>query len=177
MLAIQGKFNTDPVYLGLLPEGVTVGNGVLRSGILEIAFDVQGQDTDWQRWRTNGWVALTEGVMEIEGLETPMTNIFLRLKFDSNEAALQRVEFRMLDSDARLRGSVNNWKTKPDINVILESTKFDIDLVIPKEGRTPLRDFLEYLADHGTLEGTVTIDGPRYKDVPLKKTNRPFAHP
>ncbi|UCE63773.1 MAG: AsmA-like C-terminal domain-containing protein [Nitrospirota bacterium] len=168
VLTIQGKFNTDPVYLGLLPEGVTVGNGVLRSGILEIAFDVQGKDTDWQRWRTNGWVALTEGVMEVKGLETPMTNIFLRLKFDSNEAALQRVEFRMLDSDARLRGSVNNWKTKPDINVILESTKFDIDLVIPKEGRTPLRDFLEYLADQGTLKGTVTIDGPRYKDVPLK---------
>jgi hypothetical protein len=167
-ITIQGRFNTDPVYLGLLPEGVTVGNGVLRSGILEIAVEVQGQGSNWQQWRTDGWVALTEGVMEVKGLEAPMTHIFLRIKFDSDEAALQRVEFRMMDSDGRLRGSVNNWKTKPEINITFESSQFDIDLVIPKEGRSPLRDFLEKLAAEGTLEGTMTIDRPRYKDVALK---------
>ncbi len=167
-ITIKGRFNTDPVYLGLLPEGVTVGNGVLRSGILEIAVNVQGQGSNWQRWRTNGWVALTEGVMEVKGLEAPMTNIFLRIKYDSDEAALQRVEFRMMDSDGRLRGSVKNWKTKPEINITFESSQFDIDLVIPKEGRSPLRDFLEKLAAEGTLEGTMTIEQPRYKDVPLK---------
>ena len=167
-LAIQFKFNTEPVYLGLLPEGVTVGHGVLRSGILEIAVEVQGEGTDWQQWGTNGWVALTEGVMEVKGLEAPVTNIFLRLKFDSDEAALQRIEFRLLDSDGRLRGSVQNWKTKPDIEVVLESNQFDVDLVIPKEGRSPLRDFLERLAADGTLEGTMTIDQPRYKDVRLR---------
>ena len=165
---IQGRLNTDPIYLGVLPEGVTVGNGVLRSGILEVAFEVEGEGTDWHQWRTNGWVALTEGVMEVKGLEAPMTNIFLRLKIDSNEAALQRVEFRMMDSDGRLRGAVKDWKGQPEINITFESSKFDIDLLIPKEGRSPLRDILERLAAKGSLEGTMTIDRPRYKDVPLK---------
>ena len=167
-LQIQGRFNTEPIYLGLLPDGVTIGGGLLRSGILEVSLDVKGRGDDWRQWRTKGWVALTEGIMDVKNLPEPVTNLFLRLKIDSDVADLQRVEFRLKDSDARLRGSVENWKKKPKINVVIESSQFDIDLLIPKEGRSPLRDFLEALAGSGSLEGTVNIEQPRYKALPLK---------
>ena len=165
--SVQARFDTEPIYLGLLPDGVVVGNGVLRSGILEVGFDIQGEGGDWHRWQTNGSIALTEGVMKVKGLEAPMTNIFLRLKINSDEAELQRVDFRMLESDGRLRGSVKHWKDKPEVNITFESSQFDIDLLIPKSGRSPIRDFLESLAEDGTLEGTMTMDRARYKNVPL----------
>ena len=168
VLQVQGRFNTDPIYLGLLPEGVTVGDGILRSGILEVSFNVKGRGDDWRAWKTNGWVALTEGIMDVEDLDVPVTNLYLRLKVDSDVAALQRVEFRMGDSDARFRGTIQNWKNKPEINVVIESSKFDIDLVIPKGDRSPLRDFLESLAGSSTVDGTINIERPRYKDMPLK---------
>ena len=168
ILQVQGRFNTEPIYLGLLPDGVMIGGGLLRSGILEVSLDVKGRGDDWRQWRTKGWVALTEGIMDVKNLPEPVTNLFLRLKIDSDVTELQRVEFRLKDSDARLRGSVENWNKKPKINVVIESSQFDIDLLIPKEGRSPLRDFLETLAGSSSLEGTVNIDRPRYKALPLK---------
>ena len=123
---------------------------------------------NWRTWKTNGWVALTEGIMDVKDLDAPVTNLYLRLKIESDVAALQRVEFRMNDSDARFRGTIQHWKNKPEVNVVIESSKFDIDLVIPKGDRSPLRDFLETLAGSSTVDGTINIERPWYKDMPLK---------
>jgi hypothetical protein len=79
------------------------------------------------------------------------------------------MEFRLKDSEAVITGFMKNWKTTPVVSVMLESPQFDIDLLIPKAERSAIRDGIEWLAAHGTLEGSVHIERPTYKHLSGKK--------
>ena len=165
---VQGRLNSGSIYLGLLPEGLTIGEGVLQSGILEVSLELHGRGTDWRNWQPSGWIALTEGLVVSNELDWPVRNLYLRIKVDPDVTELKRVEFRVQESDARLTGSIKHWKTTPEINFALESLDFDIDLVIPKGERSPLRDFLEALAANSSVVGTVNIEHPWYKNLEFR---------
>ena len=47
----------------------------------------------------------------------------------------------------------------------IESAQLDIDLLIPKGKRSPVRDFLETLADTSRVVATVSIDRGIYKSL------------
>ncbi len=159
----EGRLQSDPIYLGLLPDNLRVLGGRVQSGILEIQLSGKGQGYDWSKWNTNGWVALTEGVIEIPGIRDPMTNMFVRMKIDRDRIELKRLQFRMQESEAVITGFMKNWRENPQVSLFMESPQFDIDLIIPKKERTVLRDGVEWLANHGTLEGALVIQKPRYK--------------
>ncbi|PJA77895.1 MAG: hypothetical protein CO149_07025, partial [Nitrospirae bacterium CG_4_9_14_3_um_filter_51_5] len=161
----EGRFDSGPVYLGVLPEGIRVLGDVIQSGILEVQLKGRGRGTDWTHWNTKGWVALTEGVMVLRGVADPISNIFIRLKVDEDQLDLKRMEFRLKESEAVITGFMKNWKTIPVVSVMLDSPQFDIDLLIPKAGRSALRDGIEWLAAHGSLEGSVHIERPTYKTL------------
>ena len=165
----EGRLDSGPIYLGLLPEGIRVLGDLIQSGILEIQLKGSGQGADWTRWNTKGWVALTEGVVAIRGVQDPISNLFVRLKVDRDLLDLKRIEFRLKDSEAVITGFMKNWKTTPVVSVMLESPQFDIDLLIPKTERSAIRDGIEWLAAHGTLEGSVLIQRPIYKSLSGKK--------
>lgn len=164
-LTWEARLDSGPVYLGLLPEGIQVLGNMIQSGILEVQLKGNGQGTDWTRWNTKGWVALTEGVMSIRGVQDPISNLFVRLKVDQNQLDLKRMEFRLKDSEALITGFMKDWKTKPVVSLMLDSPQFDIDLLIPKAERSAIRDGIEWLAAHGTLEGSVHIERPTYKNL------------
>ena len=164
-----GRLDSGPVYLGLLPEGIRVLGDVIQSGILEIQLKGSGQGTDWTRWNTKGWIALTEGSVAIRGVQDPISNLFVRLKVDRDLLDLKRMEFRLKDSEAVITGFMKNWKTSPVVSVMLESPQFDIDLLIPKKERSALHDGIEWLASQGTLEGSVHVERPTYKNLSGKK--------
>ena len=165
----EGRLDSGPIYLGLLPEGIRVLGNMIQSGILEVQLKGSGQGSDWTRWNTKGWVALTEGVVAIRGVQDPISNLFVRLKVDRDLLDLKRMEFRLKDSEAVITGFMKNWKTSPVVSVMLESPQFDIDLLIPKAERSAIRDGIEWLAAHGTLEGSVLIQRPIYKNLSGKK--------
>ena len=165
---ILARVNTGPIYLGLLPEGVTVGQQIVRAGILEISMDVKGRGLDMQTWRPKGWVALTEGVVNVKDLSAPVTNLFLRLKLSPTVAEFKRLEFKVADSDVHLTGTVRNWKNNPEIDVILESSRFDLGMLVPQEGRSSIRDVLENLAAKSTLVGNIHINHSTYQKLSAK---------
>lgn len=165
----EGRLDSGPLYLGLLPEGIHLLGDVIQSGILEIQLKGSGQGTDWTRWNTKGWVALTEGVVAIRGVPDPISNLYVRLRVNRDQLDLKRMEFRLKDSEAVITGFMKDWKTTPFVSVMLESPQFDIDLLIPKEERSAIRDGIEWLAAHGTLEGSVHIERPTYKHLSGKK--------
>ena len=165
----EGQLDSGPVYLGLLPDGIQVLGNMIQSGILEIQLKGSGQGTDWTRWNTKGWVALTEGVVAVRGVQDPISNLFMRLKVDRDQLDLKRMEFRLKDSEAVITGFMKNWRTTPVVSVMLESPQFDIELLIPKEERSAIRDGIEWLAAHGTLEGSVHVERPMYKNLSGKK--------
>lgn len=165
---VKAKLSTGPIYLGLLPEGLTIGSGVIKSGILEVSLGVAGRGKDWREWRTEGWIAMTDGTLVADGLDYPLTNLFLRLQLEQDVAKLKRLEFRIQESQARLTGAIKNWKTKPDITLALESPQFDIDLLIPKGERSPVRDVLEAVAANARVSGQARFDRAWYKELKFR---------
>ncbi len=163
--AMDAAFVSGPIAMaGGLPPGMTVLKGV-ESGTLEVSLDVKGRGPDWTTWQYNGWVALSDGVFAVKGLDHAAKGVYLRLKLDRNGGEVKRLAFNILDSDVALSGTIKNWSKVPVIAVKIESSDFDIDLVIPKGARSPLRDFLEELAATSRVVATVSIDRGRYKTL------------
>ena len=162
---IKASVTAKPVSLDVLPRGLMIGDGAIRSGLLELFLDVKGESPDWRQWQKNGWVALTDGVVTVKGLEAPLTNLFLRVKLTGHTAEVKRLEFRLKDSEARVVGTIQNWETHPFVKLTMTSPQFDIDLLIPKGERSPLRDFLEHVADTSRVFGHLHFDRAWYKEL------------
>jgi hypothetical protein len=162
---IDASLASGTVSLSSLPEWI-FKNG-LEAGNLEVSMDVKGTDADWKHWRTGGWLALTNGLMKVKGVEGHVEDIYLRLKFSKHIADIKQLSFRVKDSDVSLSGALKNWTTKPVIAVKIESTQMDLDLLIPKGHRSPIREFLETLASTSQVSATATIEKGLYKHLRL----------
>jgi hypothetical protein len=103
--------------------------------------------------------------MTVKGVDGPVEDIYLRLKFSRNIADIKQLSFRIKDSDVSLSGAMKNWTTKPVIAVKIESSQMDIDLLIPKGARSPVREFLEMLAATSQVSATATIEKGQYKHL------------
>jgi len=162
-LGIDAAFVSGVIALAEgLPQGMTVLKGV-DSGTLEVSLDVKGRGSDWKTWQYSGWVALTDGVFTAKGLDHPAKGVYLRLKLDRNGGEVKRLAFNIIDNDVAMSGTIRNWTKVPIINMKIESSDFDIDLLIPKGARSPLRDFLEELAATSKVAATINVDRGRYK--------------
>ncbi|WHZ21492.1 MAG: hypothetical protein OJF47_000604 [Nitrospira sp.] len=160
---IDAALASGTVSLSSLPEWIYKSG--LEAGNLEVSMDVKGGDADWRNWRTGGWLALTNGLMTVKGVEGQVEDIYLRLKFSKNIADIKQLSFRIKDSDVSLSGALKNWTTKPVIAVKVESAQMDLDLLIPKGQRSPVREFLETLASTSQVSATATIERGLYKHL------------
>jgi AsmA-like C-terminal region len=82
-----------------------------------------------------------------------------------NVAEIKRLSFRLLDSDVTLEGTIRNWAVKPVITTKIESNQMDLDLLIPKGERSPIREFLETLAATSKVQATVSMARGHYKHI------------
>jgi len=162
---IDASLASGTVSLSSLPEWIFKSG--LEAGNLEVSMDVKGTDADWKHWRAGGWLALTNGLMKVKGVEGHVEDIYLRLKFSKHIADIKQLSFRVKDSDVTLSGALKNWTTKPVIAVKIESAQMDLDLLIPKGHRSPIREFLETLASTSQVSATATIEKGLYKHLRL----------
>jgi hypothetical protein len=161
-LALDATFVSGPVSIAGLPQGMTVGP--LKDGIVEVSLDVKGKGNDWHAWQINGWVALTGGLV-MPTVEHTVSDLYVRAKIIRTSAEIKRLAFKIKDSDVRVSGMVRNWNRNPFFNIDIESAQLDIDLLIPKGKRSPIRDFLETLAESSRVVATVSIDHGIYKTL------------
>ena len=159
----KGRLDSGPISIGVLPEKVQMFGRAIQSGILEVQLGGKGVGRDWTKWIMKGWVALTDGVVRIPGRKESADNVFVRLRIDKDLLDLKRMEFRIKDSEAVVTGFMKNWNTKPQVSLMWDAPRFDIDLLIPKDERSVLRDGVEWLAKHGKLKGSILIKDPIYK--------------
>jgi uncharacterized protein involved in outer membrane biogenesis len=162
-LALDATFVSGPLSIAGLPQGMTVGP--LKDGIVEVSLDVKGKGNDWHAWQINGWVALTGGLVVPTGVEHTVSDLYVRAKIIRKSAEIKRLAFKIKDSDVRVSGMVRNWNRNPFFNIDIESAQLDIDLLIPKGKRSPIRDFLETLAETSRVVATVSIDHGIYKTL------------
>ena len=159
--SIDAALATGTLSLSSLPEWIAKGG--FEAGNVELSLDVKGKDRDWRTWRTTGWFALTNGLMTAKGVDGPIQDLYLRLHLVRNGAELKRLSFQVADSDVSLEGTIQNWTVKPIVTAKIESNNMDIDLLIPKGARSPIRELLETLAATSKVNATATIARGHYK--------------
>ena len=153
--SIDAEVATGTLSLSSVPDWISKGG--FEQGDLEISLDVKGKQADWRSWRITGWGALTNGSMLVKGINGHLQDLYARVKLVRNGAEVKRLSFKIHDSDVALEATVTNWTTKSVITGKIESNQLDLDLLIPKGERSPLREFLETLAatSRGTLSASV----------------------
>jgi uncharacterized protein involved in outer membrane biogenesis len=161
--SIDAALSTSALSLSRVPEWIAKGG--FEAGNIELSLDMKGKGPDWKAWKTTGWLALNNGLMNAKGVEEPIQDLYLRVQFVKNDVEIKRLSFRLLDSDVALEGTVHNLATKPTITAKIESNQMDLDLLIPKGQRSPLRDFLEFLAATSKVQATASIAHGRYKHL------------
>lgn len=163
--SVDASLSTGTLSLSRVPEWIAKGG--FEAGNVELSLDVKGQALDWKTWRTTGWLALTNGLMNAPGADGPLQDLYVRVHFVKNGAEIKRLSFRLLDSDVALEGTIRNWTSKPEILAKIESNQMDLDLLIPKGDRSPIRDFLETLAATSTVQATASIARGHYQQIKL----------
>jgi hypothetical protein len=161
--SIDAALSTGTLSLSRVPEWIAKGG--FEAGNIELSLDMKGKDLDWKAWRTTGWLALTNGLMSAKGAEGPIEDLYLRVQLVRNGAEIKRLSFRLLDSDVALEGTIRNWPAKPTITAKIESNQMDLDLLIPKGERSPLREFLETLAATSKVSATALMARGHYKHL------------
>jgi uncharacterized protein involved in outer membrane biogenesis len=160
---IDASLATGTLSLSSVPEWIVKGG--LEAGNLELSLEIRGRERDWHTWKTTGWLALSNGLMVTKGADGPIHDLYVRLLLARDTAELKRFSFRLSDSDLTIEGTVRNWATKPVMTAKLESNQMDIDLLIPKGQRAPIRDLLEWLAATSKVSATASIARGRYKHL------------
>lgn len=161
--SIDAALSTGTLSLSRVPEWIAKGG--FEAGNIELSLDMKGKGFDWKTWRTTGWLALTNGLMNVSGVEGPIQDLYLRAHLVKNVAEIKRLSFRLLDSDVTLEGTIRNWAVKPVITTKIESNQMDLDLLIPKGERSPIREFLETLAATSKVQATVSMARGHYKHI------------
>ena len=161
--SIDAALSTGTLSLSRVPEWIAKGG--FEAGNIELSLDMKGKGLDWKAWRTTGWLALTNGLMNAKGADGPIQDLYLRVQFVKNDVEIKRLSFRLLDSDVALEGTIRNWAATPTITAKIESNQMDLDLLIPKGQRSPIRDFLETLADTSKVQATASMARGHYKHL------------
>jgi hypothetical protein len=161
--SIDAALSTGTLSLSRVPEWIAKGG--FEAGNIELSLDMKGKGLDWKAWRTTGWLALTNGLMNAKGAEGPIQDLYVRVHFVKNGAEIKRLSFRLLDSDVALEGTIRNWAAKPTITAKIESNQMDLDLLIPKGQRSPIREFLETLAATSKVQATASMARGHYKHL------------
>jgi hypothetical protein len=144
--SIDAALSTGTLSLSRVPEWIAKGG--FEAGNIELSLDMKGKGLDWKAWKTTGWLALTNGLMHAKGTEGPIQDLYLRVQFVKNDVE-----------------TIRNVVSKPMITAKIESNQMDLDLLIPKGLRSPIRDLLETLADTSKVHATASIARGHYKHL------------
>ncbi|NJN70974.1 MAG: hypothetical protein HC801_12340 [Nitrospira sp.] len=145
------------------PEWVSKAG--LEAGNLDVSLDIKGKGTDWKAWRVTGWMGMTNGLMVVNGVDGHLQDLYARVRFARNEIDLKRLSFKLQGSDLTVEAMVRNWLVKPTITGKIESNQLDLSLVIPKGGRSPIREFLETLAATSQVTMSAAVASGHYRHM------------
>ena len=161
--SIDAALSIGTLSLSRVPEWIAKGG--FEAGNIELSLDMKGKDLDWKTWKTTGWLALNNGLMNAKGADGPIQDLYLRVHLVKNGIEIKRLSFRLIDSDVSLEATVRNWAVKPTITAKIESNQMDLDLLIPKAERSPIREFLETLAATSKVQATALMTRGHYKHL------------
>lgn len=121
---------------GLLPiEGLAdvFSLGPLSAGVISGDLSIEGHEADWRSWTTSGWIETQRGAVTVQGLRDSIRELSMKLQAAGRDLLIQRLSFKIGDSDVTATGLVKQWATSPSPTLLLESSKLDLSRLMPSE--------------------------------------------
>lgn len=155
----RAKIRSDALSLDKLSRGVRLGS--VSTGIIEAGLQMEGRAMDRASWVTSGRLRFDNGVVEGQ-FQDPIRNIFMRLRFDGKNIAIQRLTFTVGNSDIRLSGSITDWLEAPRAKLVVQSPQIDVASLKPvspngsaaSDSSPAVRTWWA----NGSLDATVLVD-------------------
>ena len=142
----------------------------VTDGILEASAVVSGKGTNWRLWVPSGWVSMRGGVVTMPGLQEKVSEVSGRLQITERDALLQELFLRIGDSDMRLTGMVEHWRSHPQATFMVESSQLDVAGLLPRKPGNPARTSGSLQEWMESKQATITflIQKLRYERLFLK---------
>jgi hypothetical protein len=165
-----------PVSVARLASGFSAGP--LKEGVLKVSVDAKGRWSDWTSPRLYGWVELRNGVIHDERMKDALRDVDLRVQLAGREVNIERISFKIRESDVMVRGFVKRWLRQPDMVLTIESSKLDLWQVLSQtreapvkaaEAGEPLLDRLRRWAHAGHADVGLLISQARYRQLLFEK--------
>lgn len=180
-LAGQGEFHfnqtstfnaslmAEPINFESLPPELELFEKTIASGTLQGFIKLRGRGGDWKAWHKSGWVALTNGVINVESLKSPISEVMLQVKMSGHGAELKQLRWNFEGSRAQATGIIRTWDGQPKANFALVSPHFNVDLLLSREQPSLLREFLEKITQTAEVAGTLRFDRALYRNLTLQQ--------
>lgn len=148
-----------------LPAGIVLGP--IKAGTLDATLHVEGQAKERSTWRASGLVRFDRGAVAVDGLNDPVRDAFVTLRFDQDDIQIQRMAFHLGGGDLRVSGSVRRWAEAPEARLIVESSQLDVAAFVPTRRdaspRSQDRPAGKAWWSNGRLEAFVFVDHAYYQ--------------
>lgn len=162
------SLKAEPIRLGSLPPELELFEKTIAFGTLEGLITLRGRGSDWKAWHKSGWLALKNGVVKVEGMKSPLSQLGLQVKLDGHGAELKQLRWNFEGIQARATGIIRTWDSKPKVNLSLTSPQFNIDRLLPGEQPSPFRKFLEKIAQTAKVAGQLRFERASYRNLKIR---------
>ncbi|HSE60612.1 MAG TPA: AsmA-like C-terminal domain-containing protein [Nitrospiraceae bacterium] len=159
-----------PVSIARLESGFSPGP--LKEGVLKVSLDAKGRWSDWASSRLNGWAELRNGVIHDERMKDALRDVALRVQLAGREVNIERISFKLRESDVMIKGFMKRLLRQPDIVLTIESSKLDLWRLLSQTDKAqgqaadagePLLDRLRRWAHAGHADVGLLISQAQYR--------------
>jgi hypothetical protein len=152
-----------------LPKGLLGSDLVLTGGSLQGEITVDGNVDNWRTANIRGRASVKNAGFKMERLEHAIDDLNLDVAFQDNRIDLERVGVKIENSRINGKATVRGWRGVPVVEVALDSPGMDLDLLIPKGERSPIRTALELITGSAKLSGAASIRHGAYKGIDFEQ--------
>jgi uncharacterized protein involved in outer membrane biogenesis len=157
------------VVLRTLPTGLLGSTVSPTGGSAQAEVSIDGTMDNWRAANIRGRLMARNAAFKIERLDHPIDDVNLDLAFQDNRINVEQATVKIEDSRISGRGTIRGWRGIPVVEVILDSPGMDLDLLIPKGERSPMRTVLEVITGKTKLSGRATIRNAVYKGIDFEE--------
>ena len=164
-LTFNASLTAEPIRFASLPPELELFDKTISSGTLEGELNFQGEGNDWRSWNKSGWVTLTDGVIQVEGGDSLISQVTIQVTLNGHTAELKRFLWNFEENPIQAMGIIRTWDSKPNMNLALTAPQFNIDRFLQKDQGSPFRDFLETIAQTAKVAGTLRFGRASYRNL------------
>ena len=168
-LTFNASLTAEPIRFESLPPDLELFGKTISSGTMEGVVHLQGTGGDWRSWSKSGQVTLTNGVVNIEGVRSPISRVALQVKLAGHAAELKRLQWNLEKSQTQAKGIILAWDSRPNMKLSLTANQFDLALLLHGDRqRSPFREFLEMIADTAKVSARLRFKHVSYHDLKVR---------